>query len=152
MIRRATAADLPAWSALRAQLWPDETAGEHAVEAAQILTAGDTDALLAFDAADRLIGFVEVSLRSVAEGCTSSPVGFIEGWFVEASHRRQSVGSALVRAAEDWARSRGCTEMASDTEVKNVGSQTAHERLGYTKVAVLVAFRRSLELGAGEEE
>ena len=150
--RRATAADLPAWSALRAELWPVETASEHAVEAAQILSAGDADALLAFDAVGQLVGFVEVSLRSGAEGCTTSPVGFVEGWFVDAAHRRTGIGSALIRAAEDWARSRGCTEMASDTELENAGSQVAHQRLGYTKVAVLVAFRRALELGDAEVE
>ncbi len=146
-IRRATAADLPAWSALRAQLWPVESATEHAVEAAQMLSDPTCDALLAFDQGDRLIGFIEVSLRNVAEGCTTSPVGYVEGWFVVPKLRRKHVGSALVRAAEDWARARGCTEMASDTELENIGSQEAHERLGYTNVGVVVTYRRSLETG-----
>jgi aminoglycoside 6'-N-acetyltransferase I len=146
-VRLATGTDLREWSVLRAQLWPIESAEEHAVEAAQILTAKDADALVAVDASGRLIGFVEVSLRPFAEGCNSSPVGFIEGWFVDAAHRRTRIGAALIRAAEDWARSRGCTEMASDTEVENVHSQAAHERLGYTVAGVLVAYRRSLEGG-----
>ena len=148
VIRRATPEDLKAWSALRAELWPIESAEEHAVEAAQMLTANDADALVAVDASGRIIGFVEVSLRPYAEGCNSSPVGFIEGWYVDAAHRRTRIGAALIRAAEDWARSRGCTEMASDTEVENVDSQAAHERLGYTVAGVLVAYRRSLMGGA----
>jgi aminoglycoside 6'-N-acetyltransferase I len=87
---------------------------------------------------------VEVGLRNYAEGCESSPVGYVEGWYVDQSVRRQGVGRALIRAAEDWARSRGCTEIASDTEVENAGSQEAHERLGYERVETIVVYRRAL--------
>jgi aminoglycoside 6'-N-acetyltransferase I len=146
-IRLAGSADLPGWSELRAKLWPQENAAEHAVECAQMLTDHGADGLLAFDPSGRLIGFIEVSLRSAAEGCETSPVGYVEGWFVIPMLRRKGVGSALFRAAEDWARARGCTEMASDTELENVSSQEAHERLGYTNVGVIVTYRRSLEVG-----
>lgn len=152
MIRLATAADLAAWSELRAQLWPQESATEHAVEAAQLLTTIDTDALLAFDSQQRLVGFVEVSLRPMAEGCASSPVGYVEGWYVIPGQRRGGVGRALIRAAEDWARGHGCTEMASDTELSNTGSQAAHERLGYERVETLVIYRRALEHVSGAHE
>jgi aminoglycoside 6'-N-acetyltransferase I len=147
MIRLATSGDLPAWSALRAQLWPQENAAEHAVECAQMLTDHGADALLAFDPSGRLIGFLEVSLRSDAEGCETSPVGYVEGWFVIPGLRRKGTGSALIRAGEDWARARGCTEMASDTELENIESQEAHERLGYTNMGVIVTYRRSLGVG-----
>lgn len=143
-IRLATAEDIDGWSALRAQLWPTESATEHAVSAAQVISAGGTDALLAFDVQGRLVGFVEVSLRPIAEGCESSPVGYVEGWFVIPGQRGTGVGRRLMLAAEDWARSRGCTEMASDTELENLASQEAHERLGYERVATLVVYRRSL--------
>ena len=49
-----------------------------------------------------------------------------------------------MRAAEDWARSKGCSEMASDTEAHNVASQEAHERLGYERVETIVVYRRSI--------
>ena len=48
----------------------------------------------------------------------------------------------LVSAAEDWARSRGCTEMASDTEFANRVSEAAHLRLGYQVAARVTAFRK----------
>jgi aminoglycoside 6'-N-acetyltransferase I len=145
LIRLATAADLEGWSALRAQLWPAENAAEHAVFAAQWLREPDAATLLAFDTDTRMVGFVEVALRPYAEGCETSPIGYLEGWYVIPGQRRHGVGRALVRAAEDWVRARGCSEMASDTEIENTGSQEAHERLGYERVETVVIFRRSLE-------
>jgi GNAT superfamily N-acetyltransferase len=40
-------------------------------------------------------------------------VAYLEGWFVRAASRRQSVGRALIEAVEEWARHNGCTELAS---------------------------------------
>ena len=89
-------------------------------------------------------GFVEVGERSYAEGCETSPVGYIEAWYVDADARRQGVGRALLAAAEDWARSRGRTEMGSDALLDNVRSHEAHRRSGYEEVERLVVFRKEL--------
>ena len=91
-----------------------------------------------------LVGFAEVSLRAWAEGCESSPAGYLEGWYVTEPARRQGIGGKLVAAAEDWARSRGCTEMASDTELANRVSEAAHLCLGYQVAARVTAFRKRL--------
>lgn len=143
-VRLATSADVEAWSALRTQLWPQLDAHEHAVEAVQWIADPTTDCLLAVAPDGHLLGFVEVGLRDYAEGCETSPVGYVEGWFVAPHARRRGVGRALMRAAEDWARAKGCAEIASDTEVHNVESQEAHERLGYERVETIVVYRRSL--------
>ena len=91
-----------------------------------------------------LCGFLELHLREYAEGCESSPVPYIEGWFVDADSRRHGVGRALVRAAEEWAKKQGYREMASDAEASNRGSIAAHKRLGYERVEDIVCFRRTL--------
>jgi len=37
-----------------------------------------------------LVGFLEVGLRSHADGCDpAQPVGYVEGWFVAPDHRGQ---------------------------------------------------------------
>ncbi len=64
---------------------------------------------------DGLYGFIEVYLRTDAEGCRASPVLSIEGWYVDADMRRSKLGSRLVQVAEDWARINGFSKMASDT-------------------------------------
>ncbi len=52
----------------------------------------------------RMGGFVEVTTHSYAEGCPSSPVGYIEGWYVDEDLRQQGCGGKLIWAAENWAR------------------------------------------------
>jgi aminoglycoside 6'-N-acetyltransferase I len=100
---------------------------------------------VAEDAESRTIGFVEVALRSHADGCDArQPVGFIEGWYVSADHRRSGVGRALIKVAEDWALEQGCIEMASDTWIDNPGSERAHQALGYEVVDRCVHFRKPL--------
>ncbi len=91
-----------------------------------------------------MVGFAEVGLRAYAEGCRTSPVGYLEGIFVDGPYRGRGVGSALVDAAEKWARGRGCTEMASDRELGNEGSGIFHAAVGYQEVERIVCFRKSL--------
>jgi len=50
----------------------------------------------------------------------------------------------LLHTAENWARSRGCREMASDTNLENDISETAHLELGFQIAAKVVAFRKYL--------
>ena len=95
-------------------------------------------------AAPRIVGFAEASRRAYAEGCETSPVGFLEGWYVLPTHRRQGVGRALVAAAEDWARALGCGEFASDALADNAMSAAAHQALGFEEVEVIRCFRKRL--------
>jgi aminoglycoside 6'-N-acetyltransferase I len=71
-------------------------------------------------------------------------VGYAEGWFVRSELRKSGVGAALMRAAEDWARTQGCGEMASDAQIDNNVSQRVHEALGYHEVDRCVHYRKKL--------
>jgi aminoglycoside 6'-N-acetyltransferase I len=120
-----------AYCRLRIALWPD-CAEDCVSEAVKMVTDAEHGvAFLALTETNEPIGFIEVSLRSCAESATISPVPFIEGWFVESSHRRYGVGRFLVNAAEQWAAARGFGEIASDTQIENTGSIAAHLRLRY---------------------
>jgi aminoglycoside 6'-N-acetyltransferase I len=68
----------------------------------------------------------------------------VEGWFVIEAWRKQGVGRALIRAAENWAKEQGCSEMASDTWIDNELSQLAHEALGFEVVDRCVNYRKPL--------
>jgi aminoglycoside 6'-N-acetyltransferase I len=63
---------------------------------------------------------------------------------VDAEYRNKGIGRALVTAAEEWARSKGSTEMASDAELGNDPSLSAHLKLGYEETSRLVHLRKEL--------
>jgi aminoglycoside 6'-N-acetyltransferase I len=141
---------LPQLAALRALLWPDASEEEHLAE----LVAGQSSpgqpqfpvvTLLSEDELGVLTGFLEVGLRSHADGCdTQRPVGFVEGWFVREEDRGKGIGTLLMHAAEEWARAHGCREMASDALIDNAGSERAHTAQGFEIVDRCIHFRKAL--------
>ncbi len=150
LIRALVGADRAEWLRMRCALWPASDGDEHTREITAFLESGSGP--VAVYVADReaggnLGGFLEMGLRSYAEGCRTSPVPYIEGWYVDPDLRRRGVGEALVEAAEAWARERGHTEIASDTAPDNEASLAAHERLGFAITDRMVCFRK--ELGEG---
>lgn len=145
IVRLLAADDDDEWLRMRRTLWPDCPDGIHRHEMA--LLRGDTMEVAVFASRNEtgvLDGFVETSIRKYAEGCHSGRVGYVEGWYVDPAVRGRGIGRALIAAAENWARSVGCTEMASDTELENVASQRAHGRVGYQEVERAVHFRKDL--------
>jgi aminoglycoside 6'-N-acetyltransferase I len=149
-IRPATSADIDAWVAMRAALWPEGSPAEHREEARRFFAEPREgpgtmpEAVLVADADGTPVGFAEVSRRLYAEGCSTSPVGFLEGWYVAPAHRRGGIGRALVAAAERWAEALGCREFASDALADNVASARAHRSLGFEEVEVIRCFRKPL--------
>jgi aminoglycoside 6'-N-acetyltransferase I len=148
-IRPALPSDLPVVTRLCVALWPDAPAVEHEEHAAAILAGTPPSTLpltlLVAEEAGEVVGFIEVGLRSHADGCdTRYPVGFIEGWYVDETHRGRAIGRALMTAAEGWSRAQGAREIASDTWGDSVPSQNAHLALGFEVVDRCVNFRKSL--------
>ncbi|HEV8245505.1 MAG TPA: GNAT family N-acetyltransferase [Polyangiaceae bacterium] len=64
-----------------------------------------------------------------------------------ARSRGKGVGRALVEAAEVIASEAGRTEIASDAEIENEGSISAHRALGFDEIESVGCFRKSLRRG-----
>lgn len=143
-IRPPKKSEFPQWLAMREALYPDGTREELAGELDWLCRDANWCILLAFDGNGRAIGLIEATLRRCAEGCTTSPVGYIEGWYVEPDARKKGAGRRLVEAAEVWAKAKGCTEMASDAEAGNEASISAHQKLGYRPGKTVVTFAKKL--------
>src|SRR6185437_14130927 len=98
IIREAKADDRESVVEMRTLLWPDTAVDEHAREFDTWLDSGLAGTmpltnLVAEDANGRLVGFVEVDLRSHADGCDpATPAGYVEGWFVWEQWRGCGVG------------------------------------------------------------
>lgn len=125
-------------------LFPDISVEEDVAEMRATLERSDAAIFVLERPEGTLAGYVEAGERSIADGCLSSPVGYIEAWYVDPDVRRTGNGKALLQAAEDWAREQGYTEMASDALVDNDVSHRAHEQSGYIEVARVVTYRKSL--------
>jgi GNAT superfamily N-acetyltransferase len=67
---------------------------------------------------------------------------FVDGLVVEKAFRRRGVGTRLMRAAEDWGRSRGARLALLDTWGESPQSVPFYERLGYTPRSI--RFRKPL--------
>jgi aminoglycoside 6'-N-acetyltransferase I len=148
IVRSVEPQDAESWLSLRCELWPDGSAAEHREEIARYFSGRfkrePWAVLLAENDRRQVVGLVELSLRPYAEGCTSTPVAYVEGWYVAAEARRSGVGRTLMNAAEDWGRSYGCRELGSDCAPDNRTSAESHLRLGFSEVGTVQCFRKAL--------
>ena len=143
-IRRATQEDKSSWLQMRQRLWPDAPIEYLNFDLDDHLADPDYAVFVASGGDENLIAFIEAGLRDYGEGCETSPVGYIEAWYVDEHVRGQKLGRELVNAAEHWAREKGCREMASDTWLENESSIAAHLKLGYVEAERLVHFMKRL--------
>lgn len=126
------------------QLWPDNTYDGLREELIKILN-NEKETILLYKLENEFIGFNHVAIRhDYVEGSNTSPVGFIEGIFVKENHRGKGIGKILVRSGEEWAKSRGCTQMGSDVEFHNVESYNFHKKIGYTEVNRIICFLKNI--------
>lgn len=137
----AVEADRSDVSLLRVALWPDSGEDQYPLE-----PDGDEVYLIARTASGLAAGFAELSLRhDYVSGCDTSPVAFLEGIYVVPEQRRRGVAREIVATAEQWARSRGCTEFGSDALLDNLASHRMHAALGFAEVSRVVSFRKALD-------
>ena len=140
-----TGVDRAEWLRMRSALWPECPPEQHDREMAFIEADPQQAAFAAARDGSGLCGLVEVSIHPCAIGCETQPVGYVEGWYVDPDARRRGIGRKLLDAAETWARERGCREMASDTQLDNHVSETAHHAAGYEETDRAIHFRKRLD-------
>ena len=149
-VRHAQISDQTEIAKMCALLWPDSPMEEHHREIGHLLKSGMSGTLpaailVSHEDDGALTGFLQVGLRSHADGCdTAQPVGFVEGWFVYESLRGQGIDAAVMARPMLGRAHRGCAEMASDTWIDHTDSQKAHQALGFEVVDRCVHFRKTL--------
>ena len=144
-IRSVTESDFAAWAAMRVRLWPDEDGDELARETRTMAELDPPCVAFVAEAGDgTLIGFIEVGLRSYAEGSPAAPAAYVEGIWVEPGRRRHGVARALLAAADQWGREQGATWLGSDALLDNAASHAWHRAVGFDEIERLVVFGRPL--------
>lgn len=140
-IRRDDRAD---WVRLRDALWPGSLADHETETLGYFENASATPVVFVAEAEGRVVGFLELDYRKYAPGCRSSPVPFIEGWYVEPALQRRGIGRALMDAAAAHAAGEGHEELGSDALLENADGIAAHRALGFEEIERVICFRRAL--------
>ena len=143
-IQKAAEADLPAIARMAASMWYSHTAEDLCGEFAQML--GDPECGVFLLCADgQAVGFAQCGLRhDYVEGTSGSPVGYLEGIYVVRAYRHRGGAKQLRSACEAWAKSMGCTELASDCELDNAASAQFHLNVGFTEANRIICFTKKL--------
>lgn len=144
MIYKAQKNDAPIVAQLAAKVWTSTTVDLLIEEFNEFLVSEDSATYL-YIINNLPVGFAQCQLRrDYVEGTETSPVGYLEGVYVEPGYRKQGYGKALIKACEDWAKCKGCTEFASDCELHNTGSLAFHLHSGFVEANRIICFTKKL--------
>ena len=144
ILRKAEIKDLAILTELACQLWPDHTIDEMRAEYADMIAKPDAAFFLAY-VQETAVGFAQCQLRcDYVEGTDSSPVGYLEGIYVAEAYRKQGFAKALLAACESWAKTKGCSEFASDCELTNTQSLQFHLNVGFEEANRIICFTKKL--------
>jgi aminoglycoside 6'-N-acetyltransferase I len=145
VVRPAAEADIEPWLQLRHALWPHHSMAELRAEMPAMLADPAGLVLLACAPDGAVLGMAEANVRTdYVNGCTTSPVAFLEGIYVIPDARRRGVARALVGAVAGWASEKGLAELASDALLDNTVSRRMHAALGFAETERVVFFRVAL--------
>jgi len=143
-IYKAKEKDALTVASLAIQMWEDNVLEELAAELAELMKRPEAVIFLG-EVDGQAIGFAQCQLRhDYVEGTETSPVGYLEGIFIEEKYRKQGYAKQLLSACENWAKEQGCTEFASDCELDNTGSLRFHLSLGFEEANRVICFTKKL--------
>jgi aminoglycoside 6'-N-acetyltransferase I len=97
------------------------------------------------DTCSQLLGFVQCQLRNdYVEGTSTSPVGYLEGIFIQKEYRHSGYARELLLKCEKWAKEKQCTEFASDCELDNDTSLEFHLSMGFKEANRIICFTKNI--------
>ncbi|MEP0940103.1 MAG: GNAT family N-acetyltransferase [Rhizobiaceae bacterium] len=136
--------DRKAWARMRCALWADLTDVQNTSEIDKMLADKNFTIYFVVDRNDAPIGFAEVNVRDYANGCTQTPVPFLEGIWIDGDNRRSGLGRQLIARITDDLRDQGYVELCSDILQTNHQSHRAHENWGFEETERIIYFRKGL--------
>lgn len=150
MIKIANIEEITEVTRLALALWNNNNFDELKIEMNEIISNSNSIVALFYDN-DNAVGFAQCGLRfDYVEGTKSSPVGYLEGIYVDEAYRKQGIAKSILKYCEKWATQRGCTEFASDCEITNIDSFEFHMRLGFIESNRIICFNKKIGENNGE--
>lgn len=144
MVRTAERSDLKILTDLALQLWEGASANDLFDELSEVISKENTRFFLKIES-EEPVGFAQCQLRyDYVEGTETTPVGYLEGIFVERGYRGRGYAKELLAHCEEWAKSKGCREFASDCEIDNADSFHFHKAMNFTEANRIICFTKRL--------
>lgn len=140
-IRRAKSSDAAQIAELCGQLGYPAKPAEITQRLRKIKPALQHAVLVAESPEQKVIGWLHVSVSTLVEVELRAEVN---GLVVDDNERSRGTGALLLRAAEQWARSRGCKSMSVRSNVIRERAHQFYLRHGYEHYKTQKAFRRPL--------
>jgi GNAT superfamily N-acetyltransferase len=141
-IRRARLSDAASVAELSGQLGYPATEKEMARRLAHLIRHPRFGAVLVAETMDgNIVGWLHVSVTPLLEVPLRAEVN---GLIVAEGQRSSGSGQKLLRAAERWAKSKGCASMSVRSNVVRDRAHAFYLRNGYEHYKTQKAFRKTL--------
>ena len=144
MIKKAEKNDSRCLAEMAIKMWSDNDLDELESEFAETVSSNDGVCFIKYVEA-KPAGFAQCQLRNdYVEGTDTSPVGYLEGIFIEEEYRHSGYAKELLLKCEKWAKEKHCTEFASDCEIDNDSSLEFHLSMGFEEANRIICFRKDI--------
>lgn len=144
MIKIATKDDAVVVAKLAIQMWEDNSIEGLTEEFIELIEKDDAQIFIKF-VENKAVGFAQCQLRyDYVEGTENSPVGYLEGIFVEEEYRGKGFAKELLSECQKWAKEKGCQEFASDCELDNITSLKFHMAMGFEEANRIICFTKKV--------
>jgi GNAT superfamily N-acetyltransferase len=140
-VRSAAPADAAAIARLSAQLGYPAAVPALATRLQRLLASEDQAVYVAADPSGEVVGWIHGAEQLLVEsGARCEILGLV----VDEIVRRSGIGRQLVAAAEEWALTRGLSEVSVRSAVSRAESHPFYEQLGYERVKSQHVYRKRL--------
>ena len=140
-VRPMTVADADRVAALSGELGYPSTPAQIEQRFRTVEARSDAQAFVATDAGGAIVGWVHVYGRYHLESDRTAEIG---GLVVASDCRSRGVGSALMGAAESWAREHGFGQVRLGSNVQRAEAHRFYQKLGYTISKSHYRFQKSV--------
>jgi GNAT superfamily N-acetyltransferase len=140
-IRPAEARDVIVLTRLAGELGYPSSEAQMAVRLERVLKDSDHAVFVAENESGSVVGWVHIFTNKLLESDARAEIG---GLISDPNARRQGIGRALMRGAEEWARERGLPLISLRSNIKRTDAHRFYEGLGYAAAKTQFNFRKQL--------
>jgi len=141
-IRTAKIGDAPALAFLATQLGYPTSPAQMADRLSHLLPDNDQAIFVIDDGSGRPVAWIHVYHHWLLEEGHFAEIG---GLVTGEGFRRRGLGRQLMRAAEEWARQRGCAAMLLRSNVTRTEAHEFYGNIGYTNIKTSLTFIKRLD-------